>query len=164
MNEAADEAIRRYAFIDPARQVAGGASYGGHLANWLAVTTTRYKALVSHAGLFEQAQQWGTSDTIYGRERNAGGPPWEGAPVWTKQNPLTRAAALKTPMLVTVGERDYRVPMNNAIQLYSALQRLKVPSRLIVFPEENHWVLRGENSRFFYGEIHAWFGKWLAAE
>jgi dipeptidyl aminopeptidase/acylaminoacyl peptidase len=161
INQAADEAIRRFAFIDGTRQVAGGASYGGHLANWLAVTTTRYKALVSHAGLFDQAQQWGTSDVVWSRERNAGGPPWEGADVWTKQNPLLRAGHLKTPMLVTVGERDYRVPMNNAIQLWSALQRMQVPSRLIVFPDENHWVMKGENSRFFYGEIHAWFAKWL---
>jgi dipeptidyl aminopeptidase/acylaminoacyl peptidase len=163
INQAADEAIRRFPFIDGSRQVAGGASYGGHLANWLAVTTTRYKALVSHAGLFDQAQQWGTSDVVYGRERSAGGPPWEGAPVWTKQNPLSRAGNLKTPMLVTVGERDYRVPMNNAIQLWSALQRMKVPARLIVFPEENHWVLRGENSRFYYAEVHAWLARWLAS-
>ena len=161
INQAADEAIRRFSFIDGTRQVAGGASYGGHLANWLAVTTTRYKALVSHAGLFDLAQQWGTSDTVFGRERNAGGPPWEGADVWTKQNPLSRAANLKTPMLVTVGERDYRVPMNNAIQLWSALQRLRVPGRLIVFPEENHWVLRGENSKFFYSEVQAWIAKWI---
>jgi len=162
INQAADEAIKRFSFIDGARQVAGGASYGGHLANWLAVTTTRYKALVSHAGLFDQAQQWGTSDTVFGRERNAGGPPWDGADVWTKQNPLSRAANLKTPMLVTVGERDYRVPMNNAIQLWSALQRMKVPGRLIVFPEENHWVLRGENSKFFYAEVQHWIARWLA--
>jgi dipeptidyl aminopeptidase/acylaminoacyl peptidase len=161
VNQAADEAIKRYSFIDGARQAAGGASYGGHLSNWLAVTTTRYKALVSHAGLFDLAQQWGTSDTIWHRELNAGGPPWERADVWTKQNPLSRAGHLKTPMLVTVGERDYRVPMNNAIQLWSALQRMKVPSRLIVFPEENHWVLRGENSRFFYSEVHAWVARWL---
>ena len=162
INQAADEAIKRFSFIDGARQVAGGASYGGHLANWLAVTTTRYKALVSHAGLFDQAQQWGTSDIVFGRERNAGGPPWDGADVWTKQNPLSRAANLKTPMLVTVGERDYRVPMNNAIQLWSALQRMKVPGRLIVFPEENHWVLRGENSKFFYSEVQHWIARWLA--
>jgi dipeptidyl aminopeptidase/acylaminoacyl peptidase len=163
ISQAADEAVKRYPFVDGTRMVAGGASYGGHLANWLAVTTTRYKALVSHAGLFDQSQQWGTSDIVYGRERSAGGPPWENAPVWTQQNPLSRAGNLKTPMLVTVGERDYRVPMNNAIQLWSALQRMKVPSRLIVFPEENHWVLRGENSRFFYGEIHAWVARWLGA-
>jgi dipeptidyl aminopeptidase/acylaminoacyl peptidase len=125
------------------------------------VTTTRYKALVSHAGLFDLSQQWGTSDVVYERERNVGGPPWEEAELWTKQSPLHRAGKLKTPMLVTVGERDYRVPMNNAIQLWSALQRMKVPSRLIVFPEENHWVLRGENSRFFYNEIHDWIARWI---
>jgi dipeptidyl aminopeptidase/acylaminoacyl peptidase len=164
INEAADYAIKNYPYIDGSRQAAGGASYGGHLANWLAVSTTRYKALVSHAGLFDQAAQWGTSDVIWNRERSAGGPPWEGAEVWTKQNPLSRAGNLKTPMLVTVGERDYRVPMNNAIQLWSALQRMKVPSRLIVFPEENHWVLRGENSRFFYSQIHAWLARWLNGE
>ena len=161
INESADEAIKKFPFIDGKRQVAGGASYGGHLANWMAVTTTRYKALVSHAGLFDQAQQWGTSDVVWSRERNAGGPPWENAAVWAKQNPLSRGGNLKTPMLVTVGERDYRVPMNNAIQLWSALQRMQVPGRLIVFPEENHWILRGENSRFFYKEIHDWFARWL---
>jgi dipeptidyl aminopeptidase/acylaminoacyl peptidase len=163
VNQAADEAIKRFPYIDATRQAAGGASYGGHMANWLAVTTTRYKALVSHAGLFDQAQQWGTSDIVFSRERNAGGPPWENAAVWTKQNPLSRAGNLKTPMLVTVGERDYRVPMNNAIQLWSALQRMKVPGRLIVFPEENHWVLRGENSRFFYNEIHSWLARWFGS-
>ena len=163
VNQAAAEAIKRFPFIDASRQAAGGASYGGHLTNWLAVTTSHYRALISHAGLFDQAQQWGTSDMIWMRERNAGGPPWEHAAVWTKQSPLSRAGNLKTPMLVTVGERDYRVPMNNAIQLWSALQRMKVPSRLLVFPDENHWVLRGENSRFFYSEVHGWLARWLGA-
>ena len=163
VNEAADQAIGRFPYIDGARQAAAGASYGGHLANWLAVTTTRYRALVSHAGLSDQSMQWGTSDTIFGRERAAGGPPWESSPVWTKQSPLQRAGSLKTPMLVTVGERDYRVPMNNAILMFSALQRMKVPSRLIVFPTENHWILNGENSRFWYGEVHAWLAKYLSA-
>jgi dipeptidyl aminopeptidase/acylaminoacyl peptidase len=72
-----------------------------------------------------------------------------------------KSANLKTPILVSVGERDFRVPMNNALQFWSILQRQKVPSRLIVFPDENHWVLKGENSRFFYGEVHAWLAKWL---
>jgi dipeptidyl aminopeptidase/acylaminoacyl peptidase len=72
-----------------------------------------------------------------------------------------KSASLKTPMLVTAGERDYRVPVNNTLQLWSILQRQRVPSRLIVFPDENHWVLKGENSRFFYDEVHAWLAKWL---
>lgn len=163
VNQAADEAIKRYPFIDGTRQVAGGASYGGHLTNWLAVTTTRYRALVSHAGLYDLKSQWLTSDVVYSRERNMGSPAWEGAAGWREQSPFYRSTQLKTPMLVTVGERDYRVPLNNTLELWAVLQRQSVPSRLVVFPEENHWVLKGENSRFFYGEVHAWLAKWLAA-
>ncbi|MGE0132115.1 MAG: prolyl oligopeptidase family serine peptidase [Blastocatellales bacterium] len=161
INEAADEAIKRFTFIDPARQAAGGASYGGHLANWLQATTTRYKCLISHAGLVNLESQWGTSDTIYSRELNNGGPVWEQGQVWREQNPIRYAAKFKTPMLITVGENDFRVPLNNSIENWSVLQRQRVPSKLIVFPEENHWILKGENSRFWYGEVHAWLKRWL---
>jgi dipeptidyl aminopeptidase/acylaminoacyl peptidase len=161
INEAADEAIKRFKFIDGSRQAAGGASYGGHLANWLQATTTRYKCLISHAGLVNLESQWATSDTIYSRELNNGGPVWEQGPVWREQNPIRYAAKFKTPMLVTIGENDFRVPLNNSIENWSVLQRLRVPSKLIVFPEENHWILKGENSRFWYGEVHAWLKRWL---
>lgn len=163
INEAADEAIKRFRFIDAARQAAGGASYGGHLANWLQATTTRYKCLISHAGLVNLESQWATSDTIYSRELNNGGPVWEQAETWRTQNPIRRAASFKTPMLLTVGEQDFRVPLNNTLENWSVHQRLQIPSKLIVFPEENHWVLKGENSRFFYSEVHAWLKRWLAA-
>jgi dipeptidyl aminopeptidase/acylaminoacyl peptidase len=162
INEAVDAAIRAFPFIDGDRVVAGGASYGGHLANWLAVTTTRYRALISHAGLWDLETQYATSDVNWSRERNMGGPPWEGGALWREQSPMRRAGQLRTPVLVTVGERDFRVPLNNALEFWTALQRQRVPSRLIVFPEENHWVLRGENSRFFYQEVHAWLARWLA--
>lgn len=161
INEAADEAIKRFKFIDATRQVAGGASYGGHLANWLQATTTRYKCLISHAGLVNLESQWATSDTIYGRELNNGGPVWEQGEIWRTQNPIRRAANFKTPMLLTVGEQDFRVPLNNTLENWSVHQRLRIPSKLIVFPEENHWVLKGENSRFFYSEVHAWLKRWL---
>ncbi len=161
INEAADEAIRRFPFIDGARQAAGGASYGGHLANWLEATTTRYRCLISHAGLINLESQWGTSDTIYHRELSAGGPPWEQGPVWREQNPIRYAQNFRTPILVTVGERDYRVPLNQALENWSALQRMRVPSRLIVFEEANHWIMRGEDSRFFYQEVAAWLRKYL---
>lgn len=163
VNDAADEAIRRFTFIDGERQCAGGASYGGHLANWLQATTTRYKCLVSHAGLVNLESQWATSDVIYSREVNMGGPVWEQSEVWREQNPIRRASQFQTPVLVTVGERDYRVPLNNTLEYWSALQRQRVPSKLIVFPEENHWILDGENSRFFYGEMHRWLARWLGS-
>jgi dipeptidyl aminopeptidase/acylaminoacyl peptidase len=161
INEAADAAIREFKFIDSSRQCAGGASYGGHLANWLQASTTRYKCLVSHAGLVNLEAQWGTSDTIYSREVNMGGPPWEQGSVWREQNPIRYAAKFKTPVLVTVGESDFRVPINNTLEYWAALQRMRVPSRLIVFPDANHWIQKGEDSRLFYTEIANWLGRWL---
>jgi dipeptidyl aminopeptidase/acylaminoacyl peptidase len=161
INEGADEAIRLYPFVDGSRQAAAGASYGGHLANWMQATTTRYKALISHAGLINLESQWGTSDTIYSREMNNGGPVWEQGPVWREQNPIRLAAKFRTPILLSVGENDFRVPLNQTLENWSVLQRLRIPSRLIVWPDENHWILKGENSRFFYQEVHAWLKKYL---
>jgi dipeptidyl aminopeptidase/acylaminoacyl peptidase len=161
INDAADEAIKRFPFIDAARQAAGGASYGGHLTNWLAGTTTRYKALISHAGLASLDMQWGTSDSIFHREVMMGGPYWENPSNWIAQSPLAKAGSFKTPMLVSVGELDYRVPEGNSLTIFAALQRMNVPSRLIVWPDENHWIVKGENSRVFYREVRAWLEKYL---
>jgi dipeptidyl aminopeptidase/acylaminoacyl peptidase len=162
INEAADAAISRFPFIDGTRQAAAGASYGGHLANWLEGTTTRYKALISHAGLVNSEAQWGTSDDNYGRELMAGGPPWLQTPTWREQNPIRHAANFKTPMLLSIGENDFRVPINNTLEMWSALQRMKVPGRLLVWPNANHWITHGEDSRHFYEEVHSWLGRWLA--
>ncbi|HEX7808617.1 MAG TPA: prolyl oligopeptidase family serine peptidase, partial [Thermoanaerobaculia bacterium] len=162
--EAADAAIAKYPFIDASRLVAGGASYGGHLANALeAWSGTRFKALISHAGLVNLETQWGTSDTIYGRELAMNGPVWEQSETWRVQNPVRFAKDFKTPMLLSVGEKDYRVPLNNTLEMWSLLQRLQVPSRLLVWPEENHWILNPENSRVFYREVETWLGKWVKA-
>jgi len=161
INEAADEAIRLYAFVDGSRQAAAGASYGGHLANWMQATTTRYKTLISHAGLINLESQWGTSDTIYSREVNNGGPVWEQGPIWREQNPIRFAGNFRTPILLSVGENDFRVPLNQTLENWSVVQRLRIPSRLIVWPDENHWILKGENSRYWYREVYAWLGKYL---
>jgi dipeptidyl aminopeptidase/acylaminoacyl peptidase len=161
INEAAQDAIKRFSFIDGTKQAAGGASYGGHLANWLQGTTSHYKCLVSHAGLVNSETQWGTSDMIYNREVMNGGVPWTQGKTWKEQNPIRLAKNFKTPVLVTVGEQDFRVPLNNTIEYWSALRRMKVPAKLIIFPEENHWILKGENSRFFYSELHNWLKTYL---
>jgi dipeptidyl aminopeptidase/acylaminoacyl peptidase len=161
INQAVDEAIKRYAFIDGSRLCAAGASYGGHLANWIEATTTRYKCIVSHAGEVDLYSQWGTSDGIYGREVTNGGPPWEGNPVWREQSPITYAANWKTPMLLSIGERDFRVPINNTLENWSALQRMHVPSRLLVWPDAWHWITKPEDSRHFYEEVHAWLAIYL---
>jgi dipeptidyl aminopeptidase/acylaminoacyl peptidase len=167
INQAADVAIKRYRFIDASRQAAAGASYGGHLANWMEATTTRYRCIISHAGLVNLESQWGTSDFVYNRELMNGGPVWEQGPVWREQNPVRLAGnhfkgtGWVTPILLSVGEKDARVPMNNTIENWSYLQRLQVPSRLLVFPDENHWISRGEDSRAWYGEVQSWLARWL---
>ncbi|MFM8358144.1 MAG: S9 family peptidase, partial [Verrucomicrobiota bacterium] len=161
LNLAADEAIRRHPFIDGSRQAAAGASYGGHLANWLEATTTRYRCLISHAGLASLYSQWATSDSIHHRELMMGGPFWEKSAAWLDQSPATYARDFRTPMLLSIGESDHRVPLNNVLEMWSLLQRQRVPSRLLVWPEENHWIQKGENSRVFYREVHDWLARWL---
>jgi dipeptidyl aminopeptidase/acylaminoacyl peptidase len=161
INDAADEAIKRFPFIDGTRQAAAGASYGGHLANWMERTTTRYKAIISHAGLATLDMQWGMSDGIYHRELMMGGPYWENPQKWIEQSPLAKAGSFKTPMLLSVSDNDFRVPQGNTLTMYSALQRMNVPAKLLVWPDENHWILKGENSRVFYREVRAWLQKYV---
>lgn len=161
INQAVDEALTRYSFIDGSRACAAGASYGGHLANWIEATTTRYKCIVSHAGEVDLATQWGISDGIYGRELTNGGPPWGGSAIWREQSPITYAANWKTPMLLSIGERDYRVPLGNTLENWSALQRMHVPSRLLVWPDAWHWILKPEDSRHFYEEVQQWLATYL---
>ena len=161
LNAAADAAIARFAFLDATRQAAAGASYGGHLANWLEATTTRYRCLISHAGLASLYAQWSSSDAIYHRELMMGAPFWEKPQAWLEQSPATYARDFRTPMLLSVGENDFRVPLNNTLEMWSLLQRQQVPSRLLVWPDENHWIQKGENSRVFYQEVHGWLARWL---
>jgi len=161
INDAADEAIKRFSFIDGTRQAAAGASYGGHLANWMEGTTSRYKAIVSHAGLATLDMQWGMSDGIYHRELMMGVPYWENPQKWIEQSPLAKAGNFKTPMLLSVSDNDFRVPQGNTLTMYSALQRMNVPARMLVWPDENHWITKGENSRVFYREVRGWLEKYL---
>ena len=161
IDQAVDEALKRYSFIDGSRMCAAGASYGGHLSNWIEATSTRYKCIVSHAGEVDLTTQWGESDFIYEREMVNGGPPWAGNPIWREQSPITYAANWKTPMLLSIGERDYRVPIGNTLENWSTLQRMHVPSRLLVWPDAWHWILKPEDSRHFYEEVHRWLAHYL---
>lgn len=161
INQAVDEALQRYPFIDGSKLCAAGASYGGHLANWIEATTTRYKCIVSHAGEVDLTTQWGISDFNYGRELMNGGPPWAGNPIWRDQSPITYAASWKTPMLLSIGERDYRVPLGNTLENWSTLQRMHVPSRLLVWPDAWHWITKPEDSRHFYAEVQQWLATYL---
>ncbi|HEY6482225.1 MAG TPA: S9 family peptidase [Steroidobacteraceae bacterium] len=164
INQAVDEAIARFPFIDGSRICVAGASYGGHLANWLEATTTRYRCIVSHAGEVDLTTQWGESDGNYERELTNGGPPWSGSAIWHDQSPISFAANWKTPMLLSIGERDFRVPIGNTLETWSTLQRMHVPSRLLVWPDAWHWIMKPQDSRHFYEEVHSWLAMYLKAD
>jgi dipeptidyl aminopeptidase/acylaminoacyl peptidase len=158
---AVDEAIKRYPFIDAERMAAAGASYGGHLVNWLQATTTRFDALVGHAGLIDLEGQYSSSDSVWHRERMNGGPAWGDSPVWKEESPSTYVGNFRTPILLTIGEKDFRVPVNQTIAAWTYVQRMQVPGRLLVFHEANHWIMNAKEARYYWEEVHAWLAKHL---
>ncbi|MCP4045426.1 MAG: S9 family peptidase [Gammaproteobacteria bacterium] len=159
--DAASVAVERFGFIDESRQAATGASYGGHMINWLQGTTTHFKALVGHAGLVSLEGQYASSDTIFNREIMNGGPSWGESAVWRNQSPSSYADKFSTPVLLTIGEKDFRVPINQTIGAWSYLQRNQVPGRLLVFHDANHWIMKGEEAKYFWEEVHTWLAKYL---
>jgi dipeptidyl aminopeptidase/acylaminoacyl peptidase len=162
--EAVDEAIRRYPFIDATRQAAIGASYGGYLMNWFNGHTNQFRALVIHAGASNNESQYGVNDGGLGRELRMGAPVWEtGKGQWMDQSPFRYAANWRTPSLITQGEIDFRVPLNESMTTFKILQRQGVPSRLVTFPDEGHWILKGENGRHHMQEVLAWLKTYLDA-
>jgi dipeptidyl aminopeptidase/acylaminoacyl peptidase len=158
---AVDEAIERYPFIDGERMAATGASYGGHLVNWLQATSTRFDALVGHAGLIDLEGQYSSSDVVWHRERMNGGPAWGDSPVWKEESPSTYAGNFRTPILLTIGEKDFRVPVNQTIAAWTYVQRMQVPGRLLVFHDANHWIMNAKEARYYWEEVHAWLAKYL---
>jgi len=156
-----DEAIRLHPFIDKDRLAAVGGSYGGYLINWLNGTSRRFKCLVSHVGPINNEAQYGTNDGGLEREVRMGVPIWEKGGQWNDQSPIRYAQNFSTPTLITHGERDFRVPLGEGLTNFKILQRLKVPSRFVVFPDEGHFVGRAENTRVFWREVKAWLAKYL---
>jgi len=156
-----DEAIRLHPFIDKDRLAAVGGSYGGYMVNWLSGTTKRFKCLVSHVGPFNNEAQYGTNDGGLEREIRMGVPIWEKGGQWNDQSPIRNSQNFSTPTLITHGERDFRVPLGEGLAHFKILQRRKVPSRFVVFPDEGHFVGRAENTRVFWRETKAWLAKYL---
>ena len=157
-----DAALAKYAFIDGKRMAAAGGSYGGYMANWLATHTDRFKAIVSHAGIWDKNSMYATEE-LWFEEHDMQGTPWSAPDNYKKWAPMTYAAALgkfKTPTLVIGGERDYRVPYTQSLEFFSALQRQGAPSKLVIFPDEGHWVLKPLNSQFWYKTFIDWVEKY----
>jgi dipeptidyl aminopeptidase/acylaminoacyl peptidase len=147
-------------YVDKGRTAAAGASYGGYMINWIAGQTDRFKALVTHDGVFDLVSMYGSTEELWFPEWEIGGPYWVHPGGYARFNPRDHVKSFKTPTLVVHGERDYRVPIEQGLALFTALQRQGVPSRLIVFPDENHWVLKPANSVRWYSEVIGWLDRW----
>ncbi len=158
---AVDYAVKTYPFVDGERVAAAGGSYGGYMMDWMLGQTSRFRAIISHAGVYDGESMYGTSDIPPFMENNFKGTPWSAPDLYAKWSPSSYAKNFKTATLVTQGGLDYRVPESQGFQLFTALQRLKVPSRFVYFPDENHWILKAANNRVWYEEVKAWLEKYL---
>jgi len=148
-------------YVDANRMGAAGASYGGYMVNWILGHTNRFKALVSHAGVYNLESMYGVTEELWFPEWEFGGPPWEHEELYERLSPHKYAKNFNTPTLVTHGELDFRVPIGEGFQLFTALQRRGIPSRLLYFPDEGHWVLKPQNSRVWHQTVLDWLDRWL---
>ncbi len=157
---AVTDALAGLGWADPARAAVAGGSYGGYLVSWLTTQTNRFRCAVNHAGVFDLALMY-ASDVTWGRARNLGAELWEDAAVVDRHNPARHTAGLGTPTLVVHGERDYRVPADQALLCYGILKARGVPARLLWFSDENHWILKPKNSLRWYQEVLDWIDRFL---
>lgn len=147
-------------FIDEKRMAAAGGSYGGYMVSWIAGHTDRFSALVNHAGVYDLHLQF-ASDYAGNREYQYGGTPWKDFDVLHRNNPSQFAHNFKSPMLIMHGELDYRVPVAHALLVYGIYKGMGLDARLVYFPDENHWILKPQNSIYWYKELHDWFERYL---
>jgi len=159
-----DAAIAKYPFIDSARVGAAGGSYGGYMIDWIATHTDRFKCLISHAGPYDLVSEYGATEELWFPDWEFGGAPWSHPELYKKWSPDEYAGALgkyKTPTLVVGGELDFRVPYNQDLEFFTALQVQGVPSKLVIFPDEGHWVLKPQNSQLWYATFLDWLARYL---
>ncbi|MBL0160891.1 MAG: S9 family peptidase [Bryobacterales bacterium] len=152
--------VAKLPYVDPERMAAAGGSYGGYMVNWLLGHTDRFKALISHAGVYDLASMGGETEELWFTTWEFKGHPWQSPDIYEKWSPSRSAANFKTPTLVIHGELDYRVPVGQGLQLFTALQAQKVPSKMILFPDEGHWVLKPQNSLLWYQSFLDWVEEW----
>ncbi len=155
-----DYAEKTYPFIDKNRECALGASYGGYMANWILGHTERFKCIVSHDGMFNTESAWGTTEELWFNEWEFKGTPWTNRELYRKWSPHLSATSFKTPTLVVHGQLDYRLDVSEGLQLFTTLQRLNVPSKMLYFPDEGHWVLKPQNSQLWYKTVNDWVDRW----
>jgi dipeptidyl aminopeptidase/acylaminoacyl peptidase len=155
-----DYVEKTYRFIDKDRECALGASYGGYAINWILGHTRRFKCLVSHDGMFNAESAWGTTEELWFNDWEFKGTPYDNRAMYQKWSPHQFAKNFKTPTLVIHGQRDYRLDVSEGFQLFTTLQMEGVPSKMLYFPDEGHWVLKPQNSRLWYETVNTWVDEW----
>jgi dipeptidyl aminopeptidase/acylaminoacyl peptidase len=158
-----DYAEQHYPFIDKTRECALGASYGGYMANWILGHTDRFKCIVSHDGMFNTESAYGTTEELWFNEWEFKGTPWTNRALYREWSPMLAETRFKTPTLVVHSQLDYRLDVSEGYQLFDTLQRMKIPSKMLYFPDEGHWVLKPQNSQLWYKTVNDWVDQWTHA-
>ena len=157
--------VEKLPYVDKDRMGAAGASFGGYMMNWFAVSTGRFKTLIGHCGVWDFDSMYMTTDELWFDEYEHGGPPWgKNRDSYEKFSPHKKAANLakfKTPMLLIQNDLDFRCPVSQGQELFTALKRQGVEARYINFPDEGHWVLKPKNSEYWHKEVFAWLEKYV---
>jgi dipeptidyl aminopeptidase/acylaminoacyl peptidase len=156
-----DYAEQHYPFIDKDRECALGASYGGYMMNWILGHTNRFKCIVTHDGMFNTESAWGTTEELWFNEWEFKGTPYTNRELYRKWSPHLSATNFKTPTLVIHSQLDYRLDVSQGFDLFTTLQRLGVPSKMLYFPDEGHWVLKPQNSQLWYKTVNDWVDQWV---
>lgn len=156
-----EAAVKKLPYVDGGRVCAVGASYGGYLVNWIGTQTTRFRCLITHAGVYDLRSKYGTTEELWFPEREFQGTPWTNPGMYAKWSPSMQVQRWKTPTLVIHGQHDYRVTVGQGMQLFTALQRQGVPSQFLYFPDEDHFVKKPQNRLFWWKTMHDWLAKHL---
>jgi dipeptidyl aminopeptidase/acylaminoacyl peptidase len=156
-----DYAEKTYPFIDKDRECALGASYGGYMANWILGHTDRFKCIVSHDGMFNAESAWGDTEELWFNDWEFKGTPYDNREMYRKWSPHEYAKNFKTPTLVVHGQLDYRLDVSQGFDLFTTLQRENVPSKMLYFPDEGHWVLKPQDSQLWYKTVNDWVDQWV---
>jgi len=156
-------ALQKYTFLDGGRACALGASYGGYMVYWIAGNWPQpWKCLVDHDGVFDNRMMGYSTEELWFSEWENGGTPWDHEQNYEKFNPILHVQDWRVPMLVIHSEKDFRIPVEQGIAAFTALQRRGIPSKLLTFPDENHWVLKPQNSVLWHDTVNAWIKEWTA--
>ncbi|HJW14629.1 MAG TPA: prolyl oligopeptidase family serine peptidase, partial [Thermoanaerobaculia bacterium] len=158
--ERASDHLIEAGLVDGARMAITGGSYGGYMVCWIASQTDRYRCAVNHAGVYDLLAEY-ASDVTQGRSKAYGGEPWDKIEAIDRNNPARFTKGFKTPMLIVHGERDYRVPHTQALAVYNVYKAKGAEARLLFFPDENHWVLKPQNSLLWNREVRQWLERYL---